>query len=191
MTDPFLLLGPGAAQSLIEGRKRQVRLIAASVPWDCRPGERLWIKEPFLAARMADGAGEVSTKVRNAGHAVFPNGWRQQRDGSGHAGPPPTNRKLDWLPAVHMPRWASRMTVVLESRRRERLHAIGREDMEAEGLRPLLGGLLWRWPPPARGLWRDPRRAFAAHWDIHHPTPGERWEDNPEVLVLGVRVERV
>jgi len=144
-----------------------------------------------VAARLAaDGRSEESAKLRNAELVVLADGWRQHRDGTGRAGSPPTNKRLLWTPAISMPRWASRATLTVEAVRIEPLQAIRRDHVRAEGLLPVCGGLLWRWPPPVRGLWRDPRRAFAAMWDRHHATPGTRWSDAPTVIVLQVRLER-
>src|SRR5690606_38924038 len=96
---------------------------------------------------------------------------------------------LEWTPAVHMPLWASRATLVIESNRVELLQSISRSDIVAEGLLPVLGGLLWRWPRPVPGLWFSARHAFAAMWDITHCNQGERWQDDPAVAVLDFRVE--
>jgi hypothetical protein len=71
-----------------------------------------------------------------------------------------------------MPRWAVRIELIVERGRIEPVQAITRADMRAEGLRPLLGGLVWRAPahgigfsPAASmrgaGIWTIPRRAVA------------------------------
>ena len=62
-----------------------------------------------------------------------------------------------------------------------------REGGVADGQIAAFAGFYGRWRHPARGLWRDPRRAFAALWNATHGTHGERWEDNPDVVVLRFR----
>jgi len=186
-----VILDPVAMRALLLGAKTELRRLASSPLAACRPGDRLWVRESCVAARIAGPDGrEESAKLRDAGLVVLADGWRRHRHGAGRLGPLPTNRRLIWTPAIQMPRWASRATLVVEAARIEPLRAMGRAQARAEGLRPVCGGLFWRWPPPARGLWRDPVRAFAAMWDRHHATPGTRWCDDPAVVVLAFRLER-
>ena len=71
-----------------------------------------------------------------------------------------------------MPRWASRMTLIVEAARIESLQFITKSDARAEGYR---GG--WR-------FWRSPVEAYRQHWNAVRGTTGERWADNPAVVVL-------
>ena len=190
MTDRPIIFDASAVRSLLAGRKTQARRLAGSPLGKCRPGDRLWVKERFVGGRMAAGGGrEVAAKMRGADYVVLADGWRRYLDGSGQPGAIPTNRDLNWYPAIHMPRWASRATLVVESVRREPLQAISRKDVLAEGRLASFAGLYWNWRGPIRGVWRDPRLAFAAMWDAIHDRPGERWEDDPEVVVLEFRLE--
>lgn len=189
MTDPAIIFDPAAMRGLLASEKTQARRLATSPLRECRPGDRVWVKEACLGARLDDESREISAPMREAEFAILVDGWRQYRDGRARAGHPPTNPNLAWIPAIHMPRWASRATLVIESVRTEPLRDISRQDLRAEGLRPVLGGLAWRWHRPVRGLWRDPLRAYAALWDTAHGTSGERWDDNPDILVLGFRLE--
>jgi hypothetical protein len=181
VTEQSIIFDADAVRALLAGRKTQTRRLASSPLRGCRPGDQLWVKEICVGAkRTGTGNGEAAAALRDADIVVLRDGWRQDRNGSGRKGAAPTNPRLIWMPAVHMPRWASRATIVVESVRTERLRDISRADAIAESqLRPLARFFI--------GL-RDPRPAFAARWNRIHGTPGERWEDDPEVVVLGFRL---
>ncbi len=94
----------------------------------------------------------------------------------------------EWRPSIFMPRWASRITLRVESVRVERLRDIAALDCIAEGLDLPIGineSDLLRGKAPA-GM--DLRLRFATAWDSLHK-PGNRWEDNPWVWVVGFRRE--
>lgn len=190
MTDRPIILDANAMRALRSGRKTQTRLIATSPLRTCKPGDRLWVKEACAGGRIPEGeTREYFSAMRSADFVVFPDGWRQYRDGRGHAGPVLTSRSPQWTPAIHMPRWASRATLIIESVRIEPLQHIRRSDILAGGQLARFAGLFWRWSKPIRGVWRDPVRPCSAIWNASHGTPGERWEDNPVVIVLDFRVE--
>lgn len=176
---------PGAARAMLDGRKTQLRVLAASPLAGAMPGARVRVREAIVPARHENGQ-DYATALSKATFAIFPDGWRQPRTGEGWQGRPPADGDHIWLTALHMPHWACRAMLTVEWRREERLQCIGREDIRAEGARPLAAGLLWRWPRPAHGLSLTPRGAFARHWNLYHPTAGERWQDDPDVIVLGV-----
>jgi hypothetical protein len=94
---------------------------------------------------------------------------------------------------MHMPRWASRLTLTVEAVRIERLQEISRDDAIAEGLL-LASNVLeefWRWPEPHHeNLWLSPPAAYRHLWGILHTAEGERWDDNPFVVALTFKVER-
>jgi len=187
-TEPFLIADSGIASAFLAGRKTQVRVGASSALSACVAGDHIRVRESCLAARHEAGRDIVTTPGK-AEFAIFRDGWRQYRDGSGTPGRPPGDGDYIWVAAGHMPRWASRIRLVVEAVHRERLQQITRADIRAEGARPMLGALLWRWPPPIPGRHLTARRAFAGYWNVNHPTPGDRWEDDPIVIVLDVRVE--
>ena len=187
-SDPAIIVDPGMASALLSGRKTQVRVGVRSALARSMPGDRLWVREACIAGRREAGQ-DLATALSKAEFAIFTDGWRRYRDGSGQPGRRPGDDDYEWIAATHMPRWASRITLVVEWTRAERLQRITRPDIRAEGALPILGGFLWRWPRPIPGKSLTARRAFAANWNVNHPTPGDRWEDNPSVIVLGFRVE--
>lgn len=179
-----------ATRALIAGRKHEARRLASSPLAACRPGDRLWVKEPFAARRHGaphEALGRWSP-VREADFVVLGDGTRRDRQGMetrGHAPPPD---QVSWAPALHLPRWASRLTLIVERVDAQPLQAILHEAAIAEGMAPILPGL-WRRPGGWR-LWRDPRAAFARQWDTDHGTDSERWAANPMVVALRFTVVR-
>jgi hypothetical protein len=86
-----------------------------------KPGDRLWVRETFAK----DGHGNVWYR-EGAGVGDRPCDYFEYPDGS----------SVDveiWTPSIHMPRWASRITLEIVSVRVERLLSISDEDAIAEG----------------------------------------------------------
>jgi len=111
-------------------------------------------------------------------------------------------------PSIHMPRWASRLTLEVTDVRIQRLQAISEADAEAEGIEDCKsGGLapLWRvyGPPPKpafgmignlsnnRGQFAtDARDSFSTLWDSIYEARGDGWSSNPWVAALTFSVVR-
>ena len=73
-----------------------------------RPGERLWVKETFAIADSPKRHVEYAADGRLA--------------------------MLKYSPSIHMPRWASRITLEITGVRVERLQGISNEDAVSEGI---------------------------------------------------------
>jgi hypothetical protein len=185
-----VIVDPGAAGALLAGTKTQMRVLAGSRLAACVAGDRVWVREACIPGRMVSG-GEVSTDRRRAEFVVFPDGWRRFPDGSGYHGAVPVDAQDKWIGAMHMPRWACRMELVVAWTRAERLQAITRGDARAEGVRAVLGGVAWRLPKPRPGVFVSARQVFARGWDVDHPLSGGRWADDPAVVVMGFELVRV
>lgn len=95
-----------------------------------------------------------------------------------------------WRPSIHMPRWASRITLEVTGVRVERLQDISEEDARAEGLKGITkDGKLVKYGIPDRdGLpgtdndgweWQDwsvdPREAYRRLWNTIHADRDKRW----------------
>lgn len=101
-----------------------------------------------------------------------------------------------WRRAAKMPRWASRITLVVrEPVRVERLHDITTEEAYREGVIALDG-----WFPDAKlyDIARElgvpatePEVIFSAFWRAQHRAHGRRWHDNPEVRRVAFEVESI
>jgi hypothetical protein len=91
-----------------------------------------------------------------------------------------------WRPSIHMPRWASRLTLTVDDVRVERLQAISEVDARAEGAPKLSWDGEGHWfQDDAAGTFRC---GFAGLWQHLHDT--QSWDANPFVVALTFRVER-
>ncbi|ECA4935712.1 hypothetical protein ELO64_20430 [Salmonella enterica subsp. enterica serovar Chester] len=83
------------------------------------------------------------------------------------------DRGFPWRPAIHMPRWASRILLEITDVRVERLRDLSEEDAKSEGIIPSAGGVLpgWEYRINFRDLWMD----------IYGT---DNWEANPWVWVI-------
>ena len=92
-----------------------------------------------------------------------------------------------WRPSIHMPRWASRITLEVTSVRVERIQDISRKDVEAEGLPPhSQTGRVELWTDQ-NNVFCGPLKAFAVAWDSLNAKRGYSWELNPWVWVVEFR----
>ena len=163
------------------------------------PGDTLWVRETFCAHwgapphdapqsyRIATGDELPPIKQEN-GDLYQPVPSDIMTIWHGAQGEKPIH--MSWRPSIHMPRWASRITLRITDVRVELLQDISEDDARAEGATPATE------PPTAaalmtavgRGAWFMPHRsAFANLWNRING-PGA-WEANPWVWVI--EIERV
>ena len=98
--------------------------------WSCpygQPGDRLWVRETWFQKgywrniQVPEGVFEGDVEWRGEKHAAYATdgdpgkGWRKR-------------------PSIHMPHWASRITLEIVSVRVERLQQISEHDAIAEGI---------------------------------------------------------
>ena len=81
------------------------------------------------------------------------------------------------MPSIHMPRWASRLTLLIEDVRVERLQEISEADAIAEGAEPVL-------VPPDGGSCPH-RQGFLELWESLHGS--DSWPANPFVWRIQFR----
>ncbi|WP_312624944.1 hypothetical protein [Scandinavium sp.] len=86
-----------------------------------------------------------------------------------------------WKPSIHMPRWASRITLEITDVRVERLNSISQEDAQAEGME-LTGWRPTYSDPDSGGEVWTPYDNFAQLWESIYGEEG--WKDNPWVWVI-------
>ncbi|TIL34252.1 hypothetical protein [Mesorhizobium sp.] len=95
---------------------------------------------------------------------------------------------------MHMPRWASRLTLVVRAVRVQRLQDIGEEDAIAEGCAPLGSEFLI----PGQYLYSDPSKprtaisatsAYESLWNQINEARGYGWDANPWIVAVSFTVE--
>ena len=149
------------------GMPRRAHLDGASDMIPCpygKPGDRLWVREAWSPhPQDANVTFYRATVEAEQGFPVW-------------SGP--------WIPSIHMPRRASRITLEITSVRVERLQDISIEDAKAEGA----------WGPDESIVTRvaehfgidefgaNPRKAFQMLWESING-PGS-WDQNPWVWVI-------
>lgn len=135
---------------------------------------RMWVRETWAAPHAYD----------HLTPRLIPQDARLHFSANEHRG------GLLWRPSIHMPRWASRITLEITGVRVERLQEISEADAVAEGVRPDPGG---RQDDDAAGFYRIgpvrgdsfPIARYAVLWESING-PGS-WDANPWVWVVGFR----
>jgi hypothetical protein len=147
-----------------------------------QPGDRLWVREAWRPAYDAELFCCVEYRVdglRRKPDAVT------LTDDQGHrfADSCPDDPQLHmlWHPSIHMPRWASRLTLEVTAVRVERVQDISEADAQAEGVHPIVR-------PGLHGT--EERYYYDAYrqlWDTINAKRGYGWEVNPWVWVVEFR----
>ena len=138
-----------------------------------QPGDLLYVRETFAkvprtAYAQSTGVTQIINPEDEYQAAVFRAGWERCKPGA-------------WIPSIHMPRWASRLTLEITDVRVERLHEISEEDARAEGITD--GGCLSCGESEPCGCdspHPDARDAFIYLWDSIY----SNWHANPWVWVV-------
>ena len=180
---PILFSAP-MVRALLAGTKTQTRRIikpqhlaffnqdaAAMLSyWNERPlpygqtGDRLWVRETF-------GHFERNQHFKPGCNVYY------RADGNCLELEP-------WRPSIHMPRWASRITLEITSVRVERLQDISEADAIAEGCTQNHNGYYWGGPHPVSGL-KQLATAKGAYQDLWESINGpDSWAANPWVWAI-------
>lgn len=132
-------------------------------------GDRLWVRETF---RLFDSSVECACED-HCSCSCYHGKPMYRANGN--------DSEAKWIPSIHMPRWASRITLEITGVRVERLQDISEEDAKAEGIIPAAGGVEKGWEHRfnLRELW------IGIYGE-------ESWQANPWVWVIEFkRVEHV
>ena len=223
MTDRPIIFSAPMIRALLDGRKTQTRrvlgnsgpgrgrsnIFSAQIGWSdsyvldpgnanwrerdtpYAPGDRLWVREAWrfdaewddCPPREFDGADAIHYEADGETRLHL---W----------GNPFTPGRL--RPPIHMPRWASRLTLLVTNVRVQRLQEISEDDARAEGIEPLKSGRGYYDPTVSHDQSRSIVRfgqyyslathAFSALWNsIHGP---DAWDANPWVAAISFTVHR-
>jgi len=149
-----------------------------------QPGNRLWVRETWQYYDWND-EGEPCIRLHADNATTWPEpgneAWADKlvdvweflsRDENYRI----DNRARDrrWRPSIHMPRWASRITLEIAGVRVERLNDISENDCIAEGCPGGHGAI------PGYGYSATPAEHFRHIWE----TTGGDWAANPWVWVI-------
>lgn len=160
-------------------------------------GDRLWVRETVACGACAPSKPSEwapSFWRREQGTPRNPNGLWYMADDMAPVRPITSRGK--WVPAIYMPRWASRITLTVTEVRVQRLQEISEADALAEGVEfetadPPFWYVPDIWPHSITAVGveepggRHPQRSFAKLWDhINGTKPGRAWSDNPWIVAL-------
>ncbi len=222
MTDRPIIFSAPMVRALLDGRKTQTRrvlgnsgpgrgrsnIFSAQIGWSdsyvldpgnanwrerdtpYAPGDRLWVREawarvPMTAYRASEGVDQRQSPFDYEA-AIYRAGFDRSQGG------------IHWRSPIHMPRWASRLTLLVTDVRVQRLQEISEADARAEGIEPLKSGRGYYDPTVSHDQSRSIVRfgqyyslathAFSALWDsIHGP---DAWDANPWVAAISFTVHR-
>lgn len=150
------------------------------VPLKAAVGDRLWVRESFRGSKGYD--------------AHRPSTWSHWPVHYEAEGAPDPRDELEMngrlRPGIHMPRWASRLTLIVIDVRVERLQDISEEDAVAEGMRRVTRGGMngyeyhgQHWATHVDGenavCWPTAKDSYAQLWDQINGRGA--WEANPWV----------
>jgi len=203
MTDRPILFSAPMIRAILDGRKTQTRRVIKNAPEvphmdkvgptgfqftgegglpripftpPYAAGDRLWVRE---AHRMTDDGdhGDVVYEVdKEAVQTHIDEVMRlKERLNLSDKWANPHLRKR---PSIHMPRWASRLTLIVEDVRVQRLREITLGDICAEGL----ATSIYDFKPTTRGF-----DAWAELWDGLNAPRGYGWDANPWVVAITFR----
>lgn len=155
-------------------------------PYRCpygKPGDLLWVRETHQRYDRRTESRMVLAGVQYRAD----DSW----ECSGKAADLPNDGR--WRPSIHMFRWASRLTLRVESVGVERVQEISAEEAKAEGIERVSDEYnLWKHYQNPRfndGNGCDPRTSFKSLWDSINAARGYGWESNPWVWRVGFKVE--
>jgi hypothetical protein len=153
-------------------------MIADLCPYG-QPGDQLWVREthaivPRTAYAHSEGVQQTLRPDDPYEHdaAIYREGWTRSNSG------------FRWRPSIHMPRWASRITLEITSVRVERLQDISEADCIAEGIEGtyLEEIQVWRDYQHEGKVFLSARHSYISLWESING-PGS-WDANPWVWVV-------
>jgi hypothetical protein len=151
-----------------------------------QPGDRLWVRETWRYADWTDDGYPwieyQADSAKSLRDSQLPPEWSERVIDIWAKLSEEENFAIDgraadrkWRPSIHMPRWASRITLEVTGVRVERLQDISEADAIAEGCIAVNEGISWH----------TAADAFEALWNSING-PGS-WDANPWVRVVAFK----
>ncbi|MGE0845512.1 MAG: hypothetical protein AB7L41_04530 [Flavobacteriaceae bacterium] len=215
MTDRPINLHAHEVNAIREGRQTQLRRVLKPQPiwsdggaiydaaggqedyiephWIAKPkhpyavGAKLWVREAWTyinhdserGLEICIGYNADGDSLPNRPSIFVPDSWGDRADYWAFR---PRRHS-----SIHMPRWASRLTLIVSDVRVQRLQEISEEDAIAEGVEPSGKGAAFVQMRDAL-VYSSMRGCFAALWNsINAKRPGCSWDDNPWIVALTFR----
>ncbi len=165
---------------IIKGRPSKTQQDALFCPYG-HPGDRLWVRETFCTFEQSNGSQGVAYRTDTE------DGWYSPCETltggypshcschPGCEGCTAGRWKPTWRPSIHMPRWASRITLEITDVYVELVQDIHEEDAIAEGI------------DPRKLSYLSGERAvtkFSVLWNSIYAAGGFGWDVNPWVWVI-------
>lgn len=209
MTERPILFNGEMVRAILDGRKTQTRRVVKpqpsvhemspgpdSGPEDIisycpygAPGNQLWVRETWCNADIlhlgynlddpttigyrADESAYLFEGLPLMGSKLNTKDWNWEHE------------SVKWKPSIHMPRWASRINLLIKDVRVERVQDISSHDISAEGIS------CDREPDcEPYNFCANRIESFIYLWDsINGKRPGCAWADNPWVWVVEFEVD--
>jgi hypothetical protein len=164
--------GDGLAHFGFDPVERELQDWFAVCPYG-QTGDRLWVRENFDPIYPQDPSYNGGKPIEYDYRATYTHGDRL----GDLVGVP-----KKWKPSIHMPRWASRITLEITGVRVERLQDISEADAKAEGIEQDDYGY---WLGPSLPSHNTPTEAFRDLWVSINGTGS--WHANTWVWVVDFR----
>lgn len=193
MKEKPILFSTPMVKAILDGRKTMTRrvvkkfedngfMILEPDPSYCpygQPGDRLWVRETWRPAY--DKELYCCVEFRSNASRIKPAAGSLSED-QGHRFaddcPDVPSIHAKWRPSIHMPRWASQITLEITGVRVERVQDISEQDARDEGASPITEN------KTVSGVFRS---GFRLLWDSINAKRGYGWDANPWVWVVEFR----
>lgn len=197
---------PPSAGPYFAGHKAATWTDSEGAPWrypgakGAATGDRLYVREAWRCSAKHDATAPRDLIPRSMTIAFEAGGNIANQDSKDDWRPSPASyTEAEWMgrarPSIHMPRWASRLTLTVTDVRVQRLQDISEADAVAEGIERLEGSkgpnhftreITGKWS----GSFNAPtaQEVFADLWNsLHGPAA---WDANPWVVAVTFTVEQ-
>ncbi len=153
-----------------------------------QPGDRLWVREAFRITTNTMDEARALTEDIMSGTAID---WKADSvdrfvaEGLDREAAEAMHNFERWRPSIHMPRWASRITLEITGVRVERLNDISEADARAEGIEEGSGDFAGCFWCGASMSGTTAKECYSRLWEQING-PGS-WAANPWVWVIEFR----